>query len=260
MDLLNKQEIGSLPERIYLPFQILIGTHHKTGTVWLFTIFQKIADLYGLKTHHSLSQKDPTSFDILLNDQSMFDFESIKRPYKGIHIIRDPRDIIISSTFYHQKSNESWLHIPNIEFKGMTYQEKINSLSSLDEQILFEMEHSSNKTIFNILKWDYNNENFFEIKYEQLIKNTSMSLFREIFHFLHFPQTIIPTSVDIAYDNSLFSGRISNTTHVRSGKVKQYKKYFKKIHKDKFQKLFGNALIKLGYEENHNWINDEVEN
>lgn len=228
--------------------QVLVGTHHKTGTVWLFTIFQKIADLYRLKIHHNLDPRDPASFDILLNDHSTFNLELIKRQYKGVHIIRDPRDIIVSSTFYHQKSDESWLHIPHVEFGGMTYQEKINSLSSLDEQILFEMEHSSNKTISSILKWNYNNEHFFEIKYEHLIEDDFMNTFREIFSFLGFPETMMPTSINIAYSNSLFSGRVSNNNHIRSGEIEQYKKYFKKIHTDKFQNLFGDALIKLGYE------------
>lgn len=231
-----------------LSSQVLVGTHHKTGTVWLFTIFQKIADLYGLKIHHNLDRRDPASFDILLNDQSTFNLRLLKRPYKGIHIIRDPRDIIVSSTFYHQKSNESWLHVPRVEFGGMTYQEKINSLDSLDEQILFEMKHSSNKTISSILKWNYNNEHFFEIKYEDLIEDSSMNTFKEIFYFLGFPEAMIPASINIAYNNSLFSGYVSNDNHVRSGEIKQYRKYFKKIHTDKFQNIFGDALIKLGYE------------
>jgi len=246
---LNKYNINKSSKKIILPFQILVGTHHKTGTIWLFTIFQKIADLYGLNIHHNLDPRDSNSFDILFNDQGAFNLELIKKPYKGIHIIRDPRDIIVSSAFYHQKSDEAWLHIPRAEFNGMTYQEKIKSLGSLDEQILFEMENSSKKTIFNILNWNYNNENFFEVKYENLIEDTSMNIFREIFCFLGFPQIIISEVIDIAYSNSLFSGQVSNTEHVRSGKTKQYKKYFKKIHKEKFQNIFGDALIKLGFEK-----------
>lgn len=255
MDFPNGHNRHTSSKEVFLPFQILIGTHHKTGTVWIFSIFQEIANLYKLKIHHYLDTRDPTLFDILLNDQSKFNLKLLKKTYKGIHIIRDPRDIIISGTFYHQKSKESWLHIPSVKFGGMTYQEKINSLSSLDEQILFEMEHSSKKTISSILKWNYNNENFFELKYEHLIEDKSMNLFKEIFCFLGFPQATIPIITDIAYNGSLFSGQVSKTDHIRSGKINQYKKYFKNIHAEKFQNLFGDALIMLGYEKNSNWIN-----
>jgi hypothetical protein len=45
-------------------------------------------------------------------------------------VIRDPRDVIVSGANYHCKADEPWLHIPEKRFGGLTYHQKINSLTS----------------------------------------------------------------------------------------------------------------------------------
>lgn len=77
-------------------------------------------------------------FDMLLESHSDFDFNF---PYRRIHIIRDPRDIIISGCFFHQASTEQCLHVSDPAYDGMTYQQKINSFSDINDQIIFEMEN-----------------------------------------------------------------------------------------------------------------------
>ncbi|MEM1370168.1 MAG: sulfotransferase domain-containing protein, partial [Cyanobacteria bacterium P01_H01_bin.15] len=227
-----------------LPNKVLVGTHHKAGTVWLHHIFKKICRLYNL--NYSSSHRELPEFDIFLHYHSQFNFDSIHSPYRGVHIIRDPRDLIISGSFYHQKSSEKWLHIPKERFQGLTYQQKINSYDSFDDKILFEMEHSGHNTISQILEWDYHNPLFYEIKYENLMQDTDLTLFHQIFSFIGFPGSIIPNVLMIAYRNSLFSGNV-RSKHVRSGKSKQWSNHFKPIHKRRFVELFDDALIKLGY-------------
>ena len=244
--------LSSLDKGFNLQNKILVGTHHKTGTVWLHTIFRDICAFHSLKYLKNELDCHIHEYDILFDGHSNFQFELLKEPHKGIHLIRDPRDIIVSATFYHQKSKEKWLHLPRQEFDGMTYQEKINSFSSFDDKMLFEMDNSAGKNIKDIKDWNYNNPNFIEVKYEDLIKDRNLKLFHKIFEFLGFKGKAIPSSLAIAYNNSLFSGKVDGK-HVRSGKGKQYQKYFKNIHKKRFNELFGNILIDLGYEESENW-------
>ena len=80
------------------------------------------------------------------------------------------------------------------------------------------MENSSRKTIQDIKNWNYNNLRFIEIKYEDLIQDIDLNLFRNIFQFLGFNEKIMASILKIAYNNSLFSGFISNIKHIRSGK------------------------------------------
>lgn len=241
-------------QSIHLSNHILIGVHHKTGTVWLGSIFKHICSLYDIEYYQSLPEKLPNAFSVLLHNHSQFDFNSILQSFRGLHMIRDPRDIIISGCFYHQKSREKWLHCPREEFGGLTYQQKINSFGSLDEKILFEIENCGSWTIHEMLDWNYSREEFLEIKYEDLIVDDDLARFHEIFTFLGFPGYSIPTLLSITYNKSLFSGSQKKSMHIRSGKSQQWKQYFKSIHKEKFLTLFGDALIQLGYEEDHDWF------
>lgn len=239
-----------------LPYKILVGTHHKAGTYWLRSIFQEICSYHAMiYTKGGKQDLLPEQFDVYFQNNSVFnDLESFKVPFRGIHIIRDPRDIIISGCFYHQKADEKWLHITDKNFQGLTYQQKINSYKDLNDKILFEMEHAGKETITRILNWNYNQPSFYEIKYESLIKDIDLKLFHEIFLFLGFPGSVMPSLLSIAYKNSLFSKQIKPSEHVRSGKSNQWKKYFNPKLRDRFVELFGDGLIKLGYTDDKNWV------
>ena len=82
--------------------KVLIATHHKTGIAWMRQIFSKICELYGLRFLVGSMEDINKDFDFLLQNHSKFDFSKISFDYKGIHLIRDPRDRIISGCFYHQ--------------------------------------------------------------------------------------------------------------------------------------------------------------
>ena len=244
-------------KKIPLNHKILVGTHHKTGTVWMFYIFRMICWKFKLKFVEVKDETYPQTFDLLFQSHSRFPFDQLDSEYRGIHLIRDPRDIIISGCFYHQKSNEAWLLKPQKRFNGLSFQEKMNSYHSLDDQLLFEMEHTARSTMREIMNWDYQNPRFLDIKYEDLIQDKNLFLFHEIFTFLGFPSESIPDALNIAYNNSLFSGNLGPSLHRRSGKAGQWEQYFKPVHKTRFLELFGDALITLGYEQNHDWAYDD---
>jgi hypothetical protein len=235
--------------------KVLVGTHHKTGSVWMYTIFREICQKFGWEFFAGDQEKLRKDFDIFLQDHSRFALNELQVEYKGLHLIRDPRDTIVSGCFYHQKSNEQWLHINRNEFGGLTYQEKINSYDSLDEQIMFEMENVGLEGIQEMLSWNYTNQAFIELKYENLISDENLLLFHKIFTFLGFPGEYLPEILGIAYNRSLFAGNLKKSIHIRSGKARQWVEYFKPSHKTRFLELFGDALIKLEYERNHDWAN-----
>ncbi|MFX0202290.1 MAG: sulfotransferase domain-containing protein [Candidatus Hodarchaeota archaeon] len=243
----------TLKSECKLSNKILIGTHHKTGSYWLSSVFQNICRHYSLTFYAGTQDSLPEQYDVFFQNHSVFDLDSIGVPFRGIHIIRDPRDVIISGCFYHQKSEEEWLHRPRKDLQGLTYQQKINSYRNIDDQILFEMENVGKETICDMLNWDYTCSSFYELKYEDLIEDIDLILFHKIFSFLGFPGSVIPNLLAIAYNKSLFSGLHSKSVHIRSGETNQWKKYFKPNHKDRFLELFGDALIRLGYEKKTNW-------
>jgi len=242
---------GNLLEE--LPHKVLVGSHHKTGTVWMRKVFSCVCEKLGLHFFAGNQEDLPRDFHVFMQNHSQFLPGNISGSVRGVHIIRDPRDRIISGMFYHQKSKESWLHKPMEMLGGAAYQEKINSFDTVEEQLMFEMEHSGRWGIEEMLRWDYSDERFMNVKYEELIIDHDLRMFHEIFTFLGFPGSAIPTCLDCAYNNSLFSGNIEKSVHVRSGKSSQWKNHFNSDHKQRFVELFGEALITLGYEENNCW-------
>jgi len=240
--------------RIALKHQIIVGTHHKAGTVWLLKVFQKICRGFGLTLSHGEIGKLRYDCDVLLPRHSNFDLNQLQKERRGIHMIRDPRDILVSGCFYHQRSTEQWLHVKQAGLGGLSYQEKINSYPSLEDKILFDMENWGQQCIREILAWNYRDPTFFEVKYEDLISDEQLVLFHKIFAFLGFPGRAIPRALKISYENSLFSGMVKNTGHIRSGQTRQWEKYFSPALCKRFLELFGDdALVRLGYERDNAW-------
>lgn len=257
----DRLDRGTVDRRFLPETNVLVGTHHKTGTVWLLHVFLKIARKTGMSMCRSGATVENSGYDIFFVDNSRFPPEFlIHAPYRGVHMIRDPRDVIISATFYHQKSKEKWLHVKRDKFGGLSYQDKINSYRSLSDRILFEMENVSSNTITAMSSWDYDDENYYEIKYEDLIMDYDLRLFHDIFLHLGFTGAAIPLCLKAAYDNSLFSGRVEKRLHVRSGKPQQWLRYFDMKNQLKFIGLFGDVLIRLGYEIDQSWVREKCIN
>jgi hypothetical protein len=240
-------------DKLELPHKILIGAHHKAGTAWMESIFRKVSQTIGLnfQTIDKMQQIGEGN-DILFHTNSKFPWDDISGPYRGLHIIRDPRDMVVSACFYHQKAGETWLHKPLEIFDGLTFQQKINSFPSFSEKMAFQMQYMD--TPQKMAEWDYSNNNFIEVKYEDLIADDQLYLFHKVFDFLGFPGRYIPVLLKIAYQNSLFSGNLKKGVHHRSGKTQQWRQHFSPENKELFIERFGDVLIKLGYETDHQWV------
>src|SRR5256885_3315342 len=128
----------------------VIATHHKTGTVWMRDAFRGIAHDLTINFVY-LARKSPVRNAkllppvIVLNDQS--DFTATPWLLDGpdqriLHLVRDPRDVLISAMHYHRVAQESWLHVPRKGFGGLSYQQKLNSLPDDSSRYLFELKHS----------------------------------------------------------------------------------------------------------------------
>ena len=231
---------------------LVICTHHKTGTNWLRKIFETIASKQQLNFYLGEQSSLPLDTQIFFQEHSMVSLNKLSK-YKGLHIIRDPRDIIVSGCFYHAKSDEPWLHKPQKWYGNMTYHQKINSYNTFEEKLFFEMDNCASWTIDKIAEWNYQQKDMYEVKYENLVMDQNLFIFHHIFHFLGFTENILLDCLYVAYENSLFSGKVSPTKHIRSGKIQQWKNFFNREHKSKFKAKFGDLLIQLGYEKDNNW-------
>lgn len=218
-----------------------------------------ISRLLKLKFHNGVQRALEPNQQVFMQVDSAFELPKLPG-YRGLHIIRDPRDVIISGAAYHEKTvEEDWLLVPKPEFGGVSYQEKLRSFDDAYDKHVFEMNNRGMQTIRQMGSWNYNDENFIEIKYEDLIVDSELALFSQIFLFLGLSGPALPACLDIAWSRSLFSGALKkNGVHIRSGKPKQWRNIFTKPLAYEFQELFGDVLVRLGYEADASWIDELI--
>ena len=234
---------------------IIHCSHHKAGTIWLKRILRDIASQYGLPFHSDQGNELIRQSGIFLDHHSKINVETLPE-YIGSHMIRDPRDIIISRYFYHLWTKEQWANMPDEKLGGMSYKSYLNSLSQA-EGIAFEIERVS-ECIEDMVSWNYNNPKMYEIKYEDLIQN-SYAIFEALFKHYGFKRQAVERSCLITkkYNFSAMTqrriGEINNGVHLRSGASGQWRQYFSEFHKSMFKRLYPHALQILGYEKNETW-------
>jgi hypothetical protein len=246
-----------------MKYNIVVATHHKTGTVWMDGVFKAIASDIGARyvdfrlQYDELTEALRSPFVLFNCDSNFRDCGYLldRDDVRVLHLIRDPRDVLISGMHYHKKSTESWLHEPVPGYDNVTYQRRLKSLPTKFEQYVFEMEHSTAGTLRDMSHWQYGRINCFEARYEDLRRDTSLAYWAKIAAFLGFDEAENDFCGRRFWQNSLFGGlpRLGNK-HVRSGDVAQWKRGFTPELAYAFLERFPNALQHLGYEPDNQWV------
>ncbi len=254
---------------------------HKCLTVYFKRVFLGVASLHRLEwrkiTRKDLNQAALSELRESCKARAMvFHADDVtdrgRQKYfpgiKGSHVIRDPRDLVISSAFYHHICGEEWCQLAverilppgTIEKlvrdfsmkepgEGDSYQSYLRK-HNMEESFIIEMLRMTK--VFKALKnWDYQNPDFIELRYEEIIGNEKET-FARIFRHYEFPRSWIRTGTNFA---DLFSlgQKEGNIKHVRSGKIAQWKEVFTPRMKDLFKEYQGDLLIHLDYETGFDW-------
>jgi hypothetical protein len=224
--------------------------HHKVATVWFRGVLSAIAREFGLPFGVVTHASHPDAEVLLYRNSGLFDRDRLEF-FRGSHVIRDPRDVVVSGYFYHLWSTEEWLHVPRPEFGDKTYQEHLKALN-LEEGMAAEIRSSASRTLADMKAWDYGQPEFIELTYEELIGDEGRS-FERIFRHYGFKQDVVEHSVDIAIRLSFRKvarrpvGEVQEHAHLRSGKPGQWQEVFTPAHRTLFRELTGNLVERLGY-------------
>lgn len=170
--------------------------HHKAGTTWILRIINAICLEINMKHKHFHSPKMFNFNLIKFVTEKNLDFISYTnadinyiRPIlhntKGFHVVRDPRDVVISAYFSHLHShpNTMWPELAD-------YRKRLSGISK-DKGLLLLMDYIKNvkldgvelDLLGNMKTWDYSLPNILELKFEELISNP-YGKFIEILRFL----------------------------------------------------------------------------
>lgn len=243
--------------------------YHKVGTVLFNRVLREISQIFSnVETKHFWNLHDVDNL--------------VEGHFRGIHVIRDPRDVIVSGYLYHLYTNEAWCvnnswntegpitfpQVPHSQkhrpekwkkkyiqsLKGKSYQENLQNLD-LEEGIIFEMTHYAGWTIEEMLKWDYGDLRFLEIKFEDIIKNYDLT-FEKILDWCGFTdreRDAILRKIS-RFDIARMSDKqISVNDHIHGRETGKWRQHFSPRHKKIFKELFGDAVVVLGYESDNNW-------
>ena len=272
MVLSARRAMGSKPAE---PAFIL--THHKVATVLCRKVLMESTERIGWRYNSEMGvAKDIASkTDLLHVIHGTTTDTFLDSGRRGVRIIRDPRDVIVSGFLYHQRCSELWCinsdfskpgyHHPQVpqplahreletresfvsSLGGVSYQERIRGLGQ-DEGLIFEMDGFARITIDEMVGWK-ERDNVLTIKMEDLVADFDGS-FEKLFHWIGIPETSIPTCLEIAkgHDmNRMREDQIASNPHISTGKLRKWEEYFSSQVMDAYEERFGNAHLKLGYE------------
>ena len=239
---------------------ICVGTYHKTGTLWMQSIFMAAAQKLGvafygpdLAAHGAATEG--RFLGIYFDDHCRIPKTLRAGNLRGFRLIRDPRDVVISGAHYHSKSTEPWLQRPIDRLGGLSYQAALGAQGGWQERYAFEMQETAGATIDHMLAdIALESDVFRTVHYEDLIgTEEGHKHFAELVDFLGFTSGEANVLMDCFTEFSLASGKKADSQHVRSGERQQWKSVYTRALAEKFIDRHGDTLIALGYEKDHDW-------
>ena len=288
--------------------------HHKCASTWIREIISEVCREAGLPHRLLVDPLTPASHGPLtdyrrdditrqeageyLRDEGVrfvtcmaADMEQARSiaPERAFHVVRDPRDIIVSAYFSHRDSH--WVEgLPELA----AHRERLQEVSE-QEGLLLEMEYSASE-MEDLATWDYEQEQVLEVKMEALTARPYQG-FLDIFEFLglmswegayrarakvsHFFRVMAnrvstrhpllsslrrPTPITgeqllgRVYDHRFErktggrkKGQADTKSHYRKGKAGDWRNHFTPEHVQAFKEQFGGLVVTLGYEEHDDW-------
>jgi len=225
---------------------IYIGAWHKTGINAIRVLFR-------------MYKENVPDFEFQFKKKLGIGFNHyVLEKSKVILCIRNPYETIVSGMRYHQTTKEKWCTQPHERYNGLSYKDRISSLETDEEKVLFEMEHNSYLTITSM--YDFlRDHSQYEI-YSKTNKNHNLNdnivfIRLEQFWTEQGRQEIVDTITSHVpdMDKDMLAECIEthgrkkfNKTHSEFGYT--YEQYFTDSLYDKFNKIFSSDLFDvLGY-------------
>jgi hypothetical protein len=231
--------------------------HHRVGTVWFRNVLSLIARQFGLSFQRVTRESVLPDGEMVLYRHSRFFDRTRLESFRGSHLIRDPRDVVVSGYHYHLWTHEKFVHVPSPEYGGMTYQQYLRSLGP-EDGIAAEIRRMAGSHLAEMGAWNYAQPEFLELKYEDVVVDEAAH-FARMFRHYGFSEAAVERSVDLALGFSFQKkagrsiGEVQEGSHLRSGKPAQWREVFTPDHKALFRELTGDLLERLGYDSGEDW-------
>ena len=250
--------------------------HHKCATQWIQSIVRNVCAEVGLRhtTYNSpreFGQDLPSTLhtnpiDFLSYANASASHISGLSGYKAFHVVRDPRDIIVSAYFSHKYSHR--LPEPRAGTGWLTADYR-RTLQEVDQEtgLLMVLEKRAGQFV-QMLQWDYRQPHIKEVRFERLTADPAGE-FRGIFQHLGLLDMASPTNgpqltgerLDSILCRHSFTtkakgrkpGQEDPMAHYRKGLPGDWRVYFTPEHVSRFKEQYNPLLVALGYEQTADW-------
>ncbi len=170
--------------------------------------------------------------------------------YLPFFISRDPRDVVVSHVFYVTEKATEHVHHEYYARVLDNFDDRLTTsiLGRPEVEVEFV---DIGRRYEPYLGW-LDREEVLALRFEDFIHQRQCALERMARHFLRRVDSVRLSPVEIAavLERNIVPER-SRT--FRSGKTGEWRKYFKEEHKRLFKEVAGDLLIRLGYEQSHDW-------
>lgn len=236
--------------------------HHKCGTTSICSILEGVCAKLGLSSFRSHDEylfdgdiaafRARSNFDLWMYTNA--DFELVRpADLLGFHVVRDPRDLIVSAYYSHLHSHDdsNWGRL-----RG--FRPYLRSVSRSDG-LIAEMRFCA-PFMMDMLHWEYGDPRILELRFEDLIA-CPQHLFAAAFAHLGLREMLGDAAIgelvaEFSFDR-LSGGRRPGEDdpghHYRHGVPGDWRNHFEPRHIMEFQRLYGPLLFKLGYETDPDW-------
>ncbi len=289
--------------------------HHKCASTWVRSILREVTWAAGLKLEEVFCPYLPEKRVALITaPQQRLPFNALAAylqrqnaafasfpiavaevienlrsvTFRGFHMIRDPRDLIVSAYFSHRYSHPIET-LPELE----PHRKRLAAVSK-EEGLFLEMEFSA-PVLRDMGAWPYGHPNILELKMEELTARPYEG-FLKIFEFLGlleeqesyaahrrvalFLQEML-NRVSFRYrwlgwlrrpmpvTGEMLLGRVWDhrfekkarrrkgeedpKSHYRKGQPGDWRNHFTEEHVAAFKEKFGDLVVRLGYEPDNDW-------
>ena len=274
--------------------------HHKCATMWLEDIArlacQRLNLRLGVVYNEDQFERDLPArvarerTDFLVYGNADIEYTRALPDFRGVHIIRDPRDIVVSAYYshLHSHSTSGWKEL-------VAHRERLKTLdkdAGLAEEIRFRA-----RSFGHMATWDYDQDSVLEIRFEDIAVSsyeTILSAFewlglvddREVYtrtaRAAFLGRDIIarvnartggllptgnliralpaPEVLAIVWHHRYArrakgreKGKEDVRSHYRSGRSGDWRNHFTDEHKALFKSLYPDLVPRLGYAPTDDW-------
>ncbi|MEM9801829.1 MAG: sulfotransferase domain-containing protein [Planctomycetota bacterium] len=266
-------------------------SHHKCASTWISGTLRAACDEMGWKLAYLPQTRDfggdlagyveRNKIDLVSYVNAEIEHARTLPEHRGFHVVRDPRDVIVSGYFSHKKTHptHAWPEL-------IPHREKLQKLSKRDG-LLEEIEFSS-QFLDPMSSWDYDQPHVLELRQEEFTSDPYRG-FLEVFEFLgllddshynkvrwpgyllssslnilHMKSAVVPRKkrktipgervLGIVYDRRFekfaggrSKGQVDEKSHYRRGKAGDWREHLEDVHIDAFRARYGDLVERLGY-------------